>query len=102
MRKKLTKFGNSLALIIDKPMLALIGATEDTEFEIRTDGSSLILDPVVGPGKVSDDEKFQKAYEEIIKKYGSALKKLADNRKQKFFEEFLEEYDEDLRKLAKN
>ncbi len=77
MRKKLTKFGNNLALIIDKQMLALIGATEDTEFEIRTDGSKLTLEPVVVPGKVSDDEKFQKAYDEIIKKYGSALKKLA-------------------------
>ena len=77
MRKKLTKFGNSLALIIDKPILALLGISEGTEFEIRTDGTSLTLEPVAVAGKVSEDEKLQKAYEKIIKKYGPALKKLA-------------------------
>ncbi len=82
--------------------MALLGVTEDTEFEISTDGIKLTLEPVVAPGKVSDDEKLQKAYEKIIKKHAPALKKLAEDKKQKIFDEFLEEYDEDLRKLTKD
>jgi antitoxin component of MazEF toxin-antitoxin module len=41
MRKKLVKHGNSLALVIDKPILDLLNITAETELEITTDGSGL-------------------------------------------------------------
>jgi antitoxin component of MazEF toxin-antitoxin module len=49
MIKKLTKHGNSYAMVIDKPILELIQATPDTPFEIISDGRSLVLTPVRDP-----------------------------------------------------
>lgn len=43
MIKTLTKHGNSLALVIENPVLELLGADADTPFEISTDGQVLIL-----------------------------------------------------------
>jgi antitoxin component of MazEF toxin-antitoxin module len=45
MVKKLTRHGNSLALVIDKPILELLNITKDTPLEITTDGRSLIICP---------------------------------------------------------
>lgn len=45
MVKKLTRHGNSLALVIDKPILNLLKIDASTPLEIRTDGKSLIVTP---------------------------------------------------------
>ena len=37
MIKNLTRHGNSAALVIEKPILDLLGATIDTAFEVVTD-----------------------------------------------------------------
>ena len=49
MVKKLTKHGNSYALVIDKPILELLRVTPETPFEIITDGQCLVLAPVRDP-----------------------------------------------------
>ncbi len=46
MRKKLTAIGNSLGVVIEKPILELLDIDRDTELEMRTDGKLLILEPV--------------------------------------------------------
>ena len=46
MIKKLVRHGNSLALVIERPILALLGADENTLFKITTDGECLILTPI--------------------------------------------------------
>lgn len=46
MVKKLSAVGNSLGLIIERPILELLDITKDTPLEIRTDGESLIIRPV--------------------------------------------------------
>lgn len=46
MIKTLTKHGNSLALIIDKPILELLEMDAETPISITTDGKALILSPV--------------------------------------------------------
>ncbi len=46
MRKRLTSIGNSLGLIIDKPILDLLGIDRDTVLEISTDGRRLVIQPV--------------------------------------------------------
>lgn len=74
MIKKLTKHGNSLALVIEKPILDLLSADSKTPFEITTDGQSLILTPV--RSKVRNNA-FNKALESVNKKYPKALKKLS-------------------------
>jgi antitoxin component of MazEF toxin-antitoxin module len=45
MVKKLIKHGNSIALVIDKQLLELLGAEIDTTFKIITDGRNLVLSP---------------------------------------------------------
>jgi antitoxin component of MazEF toxin-antitoxin module len=45
MMKKLIKHGNSLALVIEKPVLDLLGAGPETSFDITTDGHALVLVP---------------------------------------------------------
>jgi antitoxin MazE len=74
MLKKLTRHGNSLALVIDKGVLELLNIDDQTPLEITTDGSLLLISPV-------RDEKrrrhFQESVEKANAKYGRALKRLA-------------------------
>ena len=44
MIKKLTKHGNSWALVIDKAVLELLNIDPETPLEIATDGQTLIVD----------------------------------------------------------
>lgn len=81
MIKKLSKYGNSHALIIDKPILELFNIGPTTELEITVEGNSLVITPLskrsVVTEKISDDAKLQKIYEKIKTKHKKALKKLA-------------------------
>lgn len=75
MMKKLTRHGNSLALVIEKGVLELLNIDDKTPLDISTDGKMLIIAPV-------RDEKrrrqFEAALEKVNRKYGRALKRLAD------------------------
>lgn len=75
MVKTLTKHGNSYAMVIDKPILELLRATPETPFEIMTDGRSLVLTPVHDK---ATEEKFNEAVSILHKRFGGALKKLAE------------------------
>jgi antitoxin MazE len=46
MKKHLSAIGNSLGLVIEKPILELLDITKDTELEVTTDGERLIIEPV--------------------------------------------------------
>jgi len=80
MIKKLSKFGNSKALIIDKAILRLLNIDEETELEIQIKGKSIVISPVKKgrKRKVSNNQKLQKAYEDVIDKYYDDFKKMAD------------------------
>lgn len=75
MIKTLTKHGNSLALVIEKPVLELLGADADTPFDISTDGQVLILSPIKDPNRYS---AFKAALDKANARYPKALKKLAE------------------------
>ena len=45
MIKKLTRHGNSLALVIDKPILEILNISPGTPLKITTDGRSLTITP---------------------------------------------------------
>ena len=74
MIKRLTKHGNSLALILDKPILELLGIHAKTLISLTTDGKSLVLHPVRA-GKPKKD--FKKILEEINRDFGPSLRRLA-------------------------
>ena len=46
MVKKLSAVGNSLGLIIERPILELLDINKDTPLEVKTDGEALIIRPV--------------------------------------------------------
>ena len=75
MVKKLTKHGNSLALIIDRAVLDLLEIKDDTPLDITTDGQVLVVTPVRDDAR---REKFSDALRSANKKYGRALKNLAE------------------------
>ena len=74
MIKKLTRHGNSRALVIDRAVLDLLKIDDDTPLEISTDGTRLIIEPV--------HEEDRRAQIEASlatgnTRYGRMLKKLA-------------------------
>jgi len=82
MIKKLTRHGNSNAVIIDKALLEVLNITIETELKVSTNGESIILTPVresFAANKISKNKVIEDAVEEVMKKYAPALKKLAKN-----------------------
>jgi len=75
MIKTLTKHGNSWALVIDKPVLELLNIEPDTPLKIRTDGQTLIVAPA---DETPRKEKVRAALAETNRRYGKALKRLAE------------------------
>ncbi len=74
--KKLTKHGNSYALVIDRPILELLGINDETLLEISTpDGATIIITPVKSQ---EQQKKFKGALQKINKKYSRTLKNLAE------------------------
>lgn len=64
MAKKLIKHGNSLALIIDKPLLEILGIDVETLLELLVMGDTLII-------KAQANTKTEKERKTQIKKSGS-------------------------------
>jgi len=64
MIKKLSRHGNSLAILIDKPILDLLNINEHTHINIKTDGTNIIIEPVKVESSsiISDNPKLQKLY----------------------------------------
>jgi len=59
MVKKLSKHGNSLALVIGRPILDLLAIDEEMPLQISTDGESLVISPV-------RDKKRRKQFEDAL------------------------------------
>jgi len=74
MIKTLTKHGNSAALVIERPILDLLGATIDTAFEVVTDGQALVLTPVKDADRAN---KFRKSMDKVGKRYAKSFEELA-------------------------
>jgi len=75
MVKKLTKHGNSLALVIDRPILDLLKIDVETRLEISTNGQRLNVAPAAPSAR---REKFDAAQQWAHKRYGKAFKRLAE------------------------
>jgi antitoxin component of MazEF toxin-antitoxin module len=73
MQKKLSAIGNSLGIIIEKPILELLSITKDTELDMRTDGERLILTPV----RKSRKPRVKAATDEVLKDHAATFRKLA-------------------------
>jgi len=75
MIKRLTKHGNSLALVIERSVLDLLKIDTDTPIEVSTDGNVLIITPVRDEDRAA---KFREALDRTNRRYGRVLKRLAE------------------------
>ena len=72
--KHLVRQGNSLAIIIDRPILDMLDITEKTTLKLTTDKGRIILEPVSAQ---EIEQRFTAAADKIEKHFGRALKRLA-------------------------
>jgi len=75
MIKRLSKHGNSLALVIDRPILELSGIDEQTALDVSTDGRALVVAPLADEDR---RRRFEKALESTNRRYSKTLRRLAE------------------------
>ncbi len=75
MVKHLTKTGNSLALVLDRPLLEAARIDADTALEVSTDGDVIVITPVRDAERV---EKLRSGIEAINARYAGVFQKLAE------------------------
>ena len=75
MVKKLTRTGNSVALVLDKELLEATGLDAGSTVEVSTDGRVIVISP-------PEDDKRSKKLDAILgkldRRYGKVFKKLAE------------------------
>jgi antitoxin component of MazEF toxin-antitoxin module len=74
MKKTLIKHGNSLALVIDKPILEMLQITADTPLELSTNGDAILIAPVRDKRR---QRRLQAALDKINDRFGDDLERLA-------------------------
>jgi antitoxin component of MazEF toxin-antitoxin module len=75
MIKKLTRTGNSIAVVLDKPLLEELGLDENAEVEVSTNGQIIVITPKRNSAR---DRKFRKAVDKINRKYAGLFKRLSE------------------------
>ncbi len=75
MIKQLRKVGNSNALILDKPILELLGLEEDGQVQLTVQDGTLIVTPAFP--KLVDSELINEKLDLVMKKRKKVLKRLA-------------------------
>jgi antitoxin component of MazEF toxin-antitoxin module len=75
MTKKLTRSGNSLALVIDRPLLEALEIDADTELELSTDGDVLVVTPLRNAKR---RRRVADLVAEANEQYGGVFRRLAE------------------------
>jgi antitoxin component of MazEF toxin-antitoxin module len=78
MVKHLVKHGNSYALVIDKPILELLGITPDTPLDVSTpDGKSLRIEATEELSAAERQQVLDASLADINQRFAKTLKRLA-------------------------
>ena len=78
MKKTLTKHGNSLALIIDKPILEILKISDKTELELSIENEGLMIKVSGKTNKESlSSIEIDAIAKKIMDKYDPVFRKLA-------------------------
>ncbi len=75
MVKRLTRSGNSLALVIDRPLLEALEIDAETELELSTDGDVLVVTPLRDPKR---RRRVADLVAEAHERYGGVFRRLAE------------------------
>ena len=74
MIKKLTRTGNSVALVLDKQLLDAANLDPDDEVEVSTNGRVVVIAPVRSK---RDTERLARGQERMHAKFAGAFRRLA-------------------------
>lgn len=77
MVKRLRKVGNSNALILDLPVMEMVGLEEGSEVQLTVHNGSIIITPA-NPRQV-DPERLERSLDKVIGARREVLKELADS-----------------------
>lgn len=77
MVKRLQKVGNSNAIILDLPIMEMVGLEEGKEVQITVSNGSIIITPV-NPRRV-DQEELERHLDCIVGERSKILRELADS-----------------------
>jgi len=85
MNKKLTKHGNSLALVIEKPILNLLKIDAETNLDITIDGDALVVRAATKKKRNTQEQEanIDTLAQRIMEKYAPVFNQLANNKKRK-------------------
>ena len=75
MVKTLTKTGNSLALVLDRPLLEAAGIDATTPLEISTDGDVIIISPLRSAKR---NQKLRRVVDGMHERYAGVFRRLAE------------------------
>ncbi len=75
MHKKLTRTGNSLALVLEKGLLERTGIDAETPLEVSTDGEVIVISPVRSGRRTA---KLKRIMEHAHARYAGAFRRLAE------------------------
>ncbi|MCJ7652707.1 MAG: hypothetical protein MUO75_03275 [Actinobacteria bacterium] len=77
MVKRLQKVGNSNAIILDLPIMEMVGLEEGKEVQVTVSNGSIIITPV-NP-RLVDQEELERHLDRIVGERREMLKELADS-----------------------
>lgn len=75
MSKRLTRTGNSLALVLDRPLLDATGIDATTDLEVSTDGDVIVVSPVRADERV---QRLREGVEAMHRRYSGVFRRLAE------------------------
>jgi len=75
MKKKLTRTGNSVALVLDRDLLEAAGLEAGATVEVSTDGEVIVISPVRGARRT---ERLRKVMARAHDRYAGAFRRLAE------------------------
>ena len=73
MRKRLVAIGNSLGVILERPILELLNIGRDTELDMTTDGEALII----RPARAARSRKVAESARRMMDIHDETLRKLS-------------------------
>ena len=75
MRKKLTRTGNSVALVLDRELLAAAGLDAGATVEVSTDGEVIVVSPVRGARRT---ERLRRVMARAHERYAGVFRRLSE------------------------
>jgi antitoxin MazE len=75
MRKKLSRTGNSVALVLDKELLEATGLEAGSPVEVSTDGRVIVIAPPTSRKRAA---RLEEILGKLDRRYGAVFKKLSE------------------------